>query len=90
MRQIADRFPAAHRINLILAAFLLLIALFSGGSSQESGVGVLARERKPSGLVLMNTFTSIAAMASRFLVPTANLAYVELGAEAERRVGFVA
>ena len=26
----------------------------------------------------------------RFLVPTANLAYVELGAEAERRVGFVA
>src|SRR5690606_32753876 len=42
MRQIADRFPAAHRINLILASLLLLIALFSGGSSQESGVGVLA------------------------------------------------
>lgn len=26
----------------------------------------------------------------RFLVPTASIAYVELGAEAERRVGFVA
>ncbi len=26
----------------------------------------------------------------RFLVPTAGIAYVELGAESERRVGFVA
>lgn len=42
MRQTADRPDAAHRINLVLAALLLLIALFSGGSSQESGVGVFA------------------------------------------------
>lgn len=47
--------------------------IYVGRSMGGGAVGVLARERKPSGLVLMNTFTSIAAMASRFLVPTALL-----------------
>lgn len=42
MRQTADRPDTTHRINLILSALLLLIALFSGGSSQESGIGVFS------------------------------------------------
>jgi pimeloyl-ACP methyl ester carboxylesterase len=45
--------------------------IYVGRSLGGGAVGVLARERPPSALVLMSTFTSVTEMAGRYLVPRA-------------------
>ncbi|GAA3927874.1 DUF3107 domain-containing protein [Microbacterium soli] len=59
---------------------------FESGASTEE-----VREQVASALEQNSTHLSFTdAKGSSYIVPTANLAYIELGAEESRRVGFVA
>lgn len=43
--------------------------IFHGRSLGGGAMGALAKQRKPAGLILQSTFTSISAFAKRFMLP---------------------